>query len=102
MRLVMIALAALVLALQYRLWFGKNSVPDYWLLQQDVARQQENNQRLLRRNQILMADIEDLREGQDALEERARNELGLIKQNETLFRLVPRRLEQPFDAESGE
>lgn len=102
MRLVMIALAALVLALQYRLWFGKNSVPDYWLLQQDVARQHENNQRLLRRNQILMADIDDLREGQDALEERARNELGLIKQNETFFRLVPRRLDQPFDIESGE
>ena len=89
MRLLKLALLVVLLALQYRLWFGKNSLPDYWRVQQDVARQVEANQRLAQRNQVLAADIADLRGGQVALEERARNELGLIKQNETFFRIVP-------------
>ncbi|RUO65511.1 cell division protein FtsB [Pseudidiomarina planktonica] len=89
MRLVMLILLSLFLALQYRLWLGKNSVPDYWRLQQEVTRQQETNERLRQRNQLLAADIADLRDGEEALEERARNELGLIKQRETFFRIVP-------------
>jgi cell division protein FtsB len=89
MRLLKLALLVVLLALQYRLWFGKNSLPDYWRVQQDVARQVEANQRLQQRNQVLAADIADLRAGQVALEERARNELGLIKQHETFFRIVP-------------
>lgn len=89
MRLVMLILLSLFLALQYRLWLGKNSVPDYWRLQQEVARQQETNERLRQRNQLLAADIADLRDGEEALEERARNELGLIKRRETFFRIVP-------------
>lgn len=89
MRLLKLALLVVLLALQYRLWFGKNSLPDYWRVQQDVARQVEANQRLQQRNQVLAADIADLRGGQVALEERARNELGLIKQHETFFRIVP-------------
>lgn len=89
MRLLKLALLIVLLAMQYRLWFGKNSLPDYWRVQQDVARQVEANQRLQQRNQVLAADIADLRAGQVALEERARNELGLIKQHETFFRIVP-------------
>lgn len=89
MRLVMLILLSLFLALQYRLWLGKNSVPDYWRLQQEVTRQQETNERLRQRNQLLAADIADLRDGEEALEERARNELGLIKRRETFFRIVP-------------
>jgi cell division protein FtsB len=89
MRLFKLALLVVLLALQYRLWFGKNSLPDYWRMQQDVARQVEANQRLQQRNQVLAADIADLRAGKVALEERARNELGLIKQHETFFRIVP-------------
>lgn len=85
----MLILILLLGALQYRLWFGNNSLPDYWRLQQDVARQQEANERLVQRNGILAADIKDLRDGEEALEERARNELGLIKRQETFFRLVP-------------
>ena len=89
MRLFKLALLVVLLTLQYRLWFGKNSLPDYWRMQQDVARQVEANQRLQQRNQVLAADIADLRAGKVALEERARNELGLIKQHETFFRIVP-------------
>jgi cell division protein FtsB len=89
MRLLKLIFIVALFALQYRLWFGKNSLPDYWYLQSDVVRQAETNTRLMQRNQVLAADIADLREGQVALEERARNELGLIKRHETFFRIVP-------------
>ncbi len=89
MRLLKLIFIVTLIALQYRLWFGKNSLPDYWHLQSDVQRQAETNTRLQQRNQLIAADISDLREGEEALEERARNELGLIKQHETFFRLVP-------------
>ncbi|RUO79453.1 cell division protein FtsB [Pseudidiomarina taiwanensis] len=89
MRLLKLVFLCILIALQYRLWFGKNSLPDYWRMQQEVLRQAEANERLAQRNQVLIADIADLREGDTALEERARNELGLIKREETFFRLVP-------------
>ncbi|RWU12265.1 cell division protein FtsB [Pseudidiomarina gelatinasegens] len=89
MRLLKLVFIVALIALQYRLWVGKNSLPDYWHLQSDVQRQAETNTRLKQRNQVLVADIADLRDGQVALEERARNELGLIKRDETFFRLVP-------------
>jgi len=75
--------------LQYRLWFGKNSVPDYLALQEDVTRQQLANIKLQQRNKLLYADTDDLKLGTEAIEERARNELGMIKENETFFRVIP-------------
>ncbi|RUO55802.1 MULTISPECIES: cell division protein FtsB [Pseudidiomarina] len=99
MRLLKVFLLVLLVALQYRLWFGKNSLPEYWHLQEDVARQEQTNQKLRQRNQVLIADIEDLREGEVALEERARNELGLIKQDETFFRLIPNKQPTTYDPE---
>jgi cell division protein FtsB len=75
--------------LQYRLWFGKNSVPDYLALQEDVTRQQLANTKLQQRNKLLYADTDDLKLGTEAIEERARNELGMIKENETFFRVIP-------------
>ena len=85
MRIVIILLVGVLAALQYRLWFGKNSLPDYWRLQQEVQHQRKANDNLARRNEVLYADIKDLREGEDALEERARNELGMIKKEEVFF-----------------
>ena len=75
--------------LQYRLWFGKNSVPDYLALQDEVTRQQLVNTKLQQRNKLLYADTDDLKLGTEAIEERARNELGMIKENETFFRVIP-------------
>ena len=77
--------------LQYRLWFGKNSVPDYLALKEDVMRQQLANEKLKQRNKLLYADTDDLKLGTEAIEERARNELGMIKENETFFRLIPKK-----------
>ncbi len=89
MRAFTALLVILLLLLQYRLWFGKNSVPDYLSLEQEVTRQQLDNEKLRQRNKLLYADTDDLKSGIEAIEERARNELGMIKENETFFRIIP-------------
>lgn len=89
MRVFTAILFVLFVLLQYRLWFGKNSVPDYLALEQEVLRQQEVNEKLRQRNKLLYADTDDLKSGVEAIEERARNELGMIKENETFFRIIP-------------
>ena len=75
--------------LQYRLWFGKHSIPDYLALKKEVEQQRLHNDNLIQRNNLLKANISDLKIGLDAIEERARNELGLIKENETFYRILP-------------
>jgi cell division protein FtsB len=90
MRVFTVILLILLILLQYRLWFGKNSVPDYLVLIENVVRQQSANEKLQQRNKLLFADTDDLKLGLEAIEERARNELGMIKDNETFFRLIPK------------
>ncbi|GAA6182868.1 MULTISPECIES: cell division protein FtsB [Alteromonadaceae] len=89
MKWITLILVSLCLLLQYRLWFGKNSIPDYIEIKQLVEEQQARNADLIQRNNLLLADIHDLKIGVDAMEERARNELGLIKQGETFYRILP-------------
>ncbi|WNC71458.1 cell division protein FtsB [Thalassotalea psychrophila] len=89
MRIITALLVLFLVLLQYRLWFGKNSVPDYLELKESVARQVELNNKLKQRNKLIYADIDDLKNGLQAVEERARNELGMIKDGETFFRIIP-------------
>lgn len=89
MRLITAVLILFFVLLQYRLWFGKNSVPDYLALEEEVTRQLANNNKLKQRNKLLYADTDDLKSGSEAIEERARHELGMIKQGETFFRVIP-------------
>ncbi|SFB87104.1 cell division protein FtsB [Pseudoalteromonas denitrificans] len=91
MRLFQIGLLCLFLFLQYKLWFGHNSVRDYTRLQIAVKKHQKINDKLIKRNKLLTADIKDLKTGLEGVEERARNELGLIKPGETFFRLLPKK-----------
>lgn len=74
--------------LQYRLWLGQNSLPESFQLQEQIHLQRQSNAKLIERNQVLKEEIIDLRRGTEALEERARNELGMVKQGETFFRVV--------------
>ena len=90
MRVFTAVLLILLVLLQYRLWFGKNSVPDYIALKENLVRQLGANEKLQQRNKLLYADTDDLKLGLEAIEERARNELGMIKENETFFRLIPK------------
>jgi len=89
MRAITVLLLVFLMLLQYRLWFGKNSVPDYLALENEVQRQIVDNDKLKQRNKLLYADTDDLKSGVEAIEERARNELGMIKEGETFFRLIP-------------
>ncbi|WP_026376390.1 cell division protein FtsB [Aestuariibacter salexigens] len=89
MKWVSILLLVLLAALQYRLWFGKNSIPDYLAMQEEVEHQRQQNNNLRQRNNLLKADIDDLKIGMEAIEERARHELGLIKKGETFYRILP-------------
>ncbi len=87
MRIFQFVLVILLVALQYQLWFGHNGVKDYTKLQLAVSALTSDNENLVLRNNRLKADIQDLKLGIEGVEERARNELGLIKPGETFFRV---------------
>ena len=91
MRILALTLAAFTLLLQYPLWLGKGGWLRVWSLDQQVQEQKEANARLSRRNGALEAEVRDLKQGFEAIEERARYELGLIKQDEIFFQVVPPR-----------
>jgi len=82
-------LIVLLSTLQYRLWLGKNSVADYRSMRAQVDTLAKQNANLRQRNQLLKADIQDLQLGLESMEERARNELGMIKDGETFYRILP-------------
>ena len=81
-------LIALLLGLQYRLWVGDGSLAQITDLKQQIAEQQGENQRLLERNRILEAEVLELKSGMETVEERARHELGMVKEGETLYQLA--------------
>ena len=89
MRWLAAILLLLIAALQYPLWFGKGG----WLavreLDRQVAVQRDANAKLKLRNDTLDADVRDLKTGSEAIEERARSELGMVKHDEVLFQLQP-------------
>ncbi|MFP4147448.1 MAG: cell division protein FtsB [Halorhodospira sp.] len=83
------ALVLLLIVLQAQLWWlGQTNVPALLELRGAVARQQAENERLEARNEALAAEVENLKEGGEALEERARYELGMIREEETFYQVV--------------
>ena len=91
MRTLAIALAVLILALQWPLWIGKGSWLRVWDLDNQLTEQQSKNDKLKERNTALEADVVDLKTGTDAIEERARNELGMVRQDEVFFQILDNR-----------
>jgi cell division protein FtsB len=85
------ALAVAVILLQYRVWFSEDGVHALSRLRQAVAAQTAENEQLTERNHQLAAEVRDLKTGMDALEERARSDLGMIARNETFYQVVPQR-----------
>ena len=81
-------LLILFLLIQYGIWVGQSNIGAYLTLKKEVAEQRDENQRNKDRNLILYAEINDLRDGQEAIEERARNELGMIREGEIFYRVV--------------
>ena len=83
-----VALLVLLFALQSKLWLGEGGWSRARELQGTVAEQRAENARLQQRNDALSAEVEDLKSGESAVEERARSELGMIKPGETFYRVV--------------
>jgi cell division protein FtsB len=81
-------LTVLLVLLQFKLWFGEGGMKDVWRLEDAIAAQSRENTQLEERNQALAAEVADLKQGLEAVEERARSELGMIKQGETFYQVV--------------
>jgi cell division protein FtsB len=88
LRILLVLLVALLAWLQYRLWFGDGGERETAALRAQVQRQAHDNAGLRQRNDALAAEVEDLKSGEAAVEERARSELGMIKPGETFYRVV--------------
>lgn len=88
MRFLSFGLALLIALLQYPLWLGKGSWLKVSELDRQVAAQREINDKLKARNEALDAEVRDLKEGVEAIEERARMELGMIKKDEAFYQVV--------------
>lgn len=77
----------MIALIQYPLWYGKGSWLKVWELDKEVKAARQTNLELQNRNLILEAEVNDLKQGYDAIEERARSELGMIKQDEIFFQI---------------
>lgn len=88
MRLLTLFLVILIAALQYPLWLGKGSWLRVWDLSRQIETQQEANAKLKARNDSLDAEVRDLKQGYAAIEERARSELGMVKQDEVFYQVM--------------
>jgi len=87
MRWLALALALLIAALQYPLWLGKGGWLHVREYDRQLAAQREANAKLKMRNEALDADVRDLKTGSEAIEERARSELGMIRHDEVMFQV---------------
>ncbi|MEO1765667.1 cell division protein FtsB [Thiobacter aerophilum] len=88
MRWLTLILALLILALQYPLWLGKGSWLKVWEVDQALKKQLAENERLKSRNASLEAEVTDLKTGYEAIEERARSELGMVRRDEIFFQVI--------------
>jgi cell division protein FtsB len=87
-RALTLALAALIVLIQYPLWLGKGSWLRVWEVDQQIRAQRDTNRQLKARNDGLEAEVRDLKVGVEAIEERARSELGMIRNDEIFFQVL--------------
>jgi cell division protein FtsB len=89
MKILIAVLLLALIGLQYKLWFGDGSLSEVVQLTRELEIQKTRLQELEERNRILEAQVLDLQNGLDAFEEKARNDLGMIKRGETFIQLIP-------------
>lgn len=97
MKWLITALVAVLIFLQYRLWVGEGSIAEVVQLQRQIEQQQSEIDRLRERNRLLSLEVRELKTGVDTIEERARNEMGMIKKGETFYMVV----EEESDNDGG-
>jgi len=88
LKILVVLLLLVLVALQYRIWFGDGSAQELWRLREAAKATSAEVQRLRNRNETLEAEVADLKKGLDAIEERARSELGMISNDETFYQFV--------------
>lgn len=88
MKIIVALLAALFLALQYKLWFQAGGISEVTHLQQAIVAQTKENNLLAQTNAVLTAEVQDLKNGQAAAEEHARNDLGMVKPGEVFYQVI--------------
>lgn len=88
MKFISFLLITLLILLQYRLWIGNGSMTDVHHLERARQEQIKENEQLRERNQALAAEVYDLKHGYDAIEERARSEMGMIGKDETFYHVI--------------
>jgi cell division protein FtsB len=88
MRILLLILLSLIAIVQYSLWLGKGGWLQVWNLDRQINAQQMANQKMKEKNEALEADVKDLKQGYAAIEERARDKLGMIKDDEIFFRVI--------------
>ena len=97
MKWIIALLLGLLLLLQYRLWISDGGIPEVLHLQEEIESLKQEKARLEERNNELTAEVNDLKKGLDAIEERARSEMGMIGKDETFYQII----KSPDDPESG-
>lgn len=95
MKLLTGILLLILLGLQYSLWIGEGSISHVYRLKHDIVAQQQENSRLSERNNILALEVDSLKAGIDSVEERAREDMGMIKPGETFFMVIDPASQQP-------
>ena len=85
MKWIIAVLILILIALQYRLWFGEGSFQQAAKLEQEVAKQEMENASLAARNQVLISKIQELKTGTESIEAKAREDMGMIKEGETFY-----------------
>ena len=89
MKSLLTVLIILLAILQFKLWFEDGGIADVYRLKKTVAIQDAKNKKLRERNLALEAEVKDLKQGHQAVEERARSELGMVKKGEEFYQIVP-------------
>jgi cell division protein FtsB len=88
LRWVLFVLVVVLAALQYRLWVGEGSLGEITVLRREIREQQVELERLRERNRALQAEVEDLKRGLGAIEERARSEMGMVREGEVFYQII--------------
>ena len=94
MKVLTLIFVILIALLQYPLWLGKGSWLRVWNLNQQITEQKNKNTEYKQRNETLFAEVRDLKQGNAAVEERARSELGMMKEDEVFYQVI----DQPIPA----
>lgn len=88
MKWLLLILLSIFAILQYRLWVSEGSLADVVRLEREVEKQKAANERLQERNRVLAIEVEELKTGLDSVEERARQDMGMVKEGETFYMLI--------------